>query len=48
MGLIFKLCKDRQQTLILVTHNQELAQKCDRTLVLSEGMLKQSAPRKNN
>jgi putative ABC transport system ATP-binding protein len=48
MGLIFKLCKDRQQTLILVTHNQELAQKCDRTLVLSEGLLKQSAPRKNN
>ena len=41
MGLIFRLCKDRQQTLILVTHNQDLAQKCDRTLILSEGMLKQ-------
>jgi putative ABC transport system ATP-binding protein len=41
MGLIFRLCKDRQQTLILVTHNQDLAQKCDRTLILSEGMLRQ-------
>ena len=39
MGLIFQLCEERKQTLILVTHNQKLAMKCDRTLVLSGGTL---------
>ena len=41
MGLIFRLAKDRGQTLILVTHNHTLAQKCDRTLILSDCILKQ-------
>ena len=43
MDLLFKLCKEREQTLILVTHNYDLAQNCDRTLVLKDGKL---APRK--
>ena len=43
MDLLFKLCKQREQTLILVTHNHDLAQNCDRTLVLKDSKL---APRK--
>lgn len=39
MGLIFRLCRDRGQTLILVTHNHDLAKKCDRTVILSDGIL---------
>jgi putative ABC transport system ATP-binding protein len=37
MSLLFKLCQDRGQTLILVTHNHELAKSCDRTLMLKGG-----------
>ena len=37
MDLLFRLCRDRGQTLILVTHNHELAKACDRTLVLKGG-----------
>jgi len=40
MDLIFRLCRDRGQSLILVTHNHELAKLCDRTLLLSDGRLK--------
>ena len=39
MNLLFELCKEREQTLILVTHNHDLAQNCDRTLVLKDGKL---------
>jgi putative ABC transport system ATP-binding protein len=39
MGLIFSLFRDRGQTLILVTHNHDLAKKCDRTVILSDGIL---------
>ena len=39
MDLLFRLCDKRQQTLILVTHNQELASQCDRTLILKNGKL---------
>ena len=39
MDLLFRLCDERQQTLILVTHNQELASQCNRTLVLRNGKL---------
>ncbi len=39
MDLLFKLCKEQEQTLILVTHNHDLAQNCDRTLVLKDGKL---------
>ena len=37
MSLLFRLCLDRGQTLILVTHNHELAKSCDRTLMLKGG-----------
>ena len=39
MDLLFKLCKEQEQTLILVTHNHNLAQNCDRTLVLKDDKL---------
>ncbi len=44
MSLLFKLCRDRGQSLILVTHNRELAKQSDRTLILSEGRLKKPQP----
>jgi putative ABC transport system ATP-binding protein len=40
MDLLFQLCRDRGQSLILVTHNHDLAKLCDRTLTLSDGRLK--------
>jgi putative ABC transport system ATP-binding protein len=45
MDLLFDLCRDRGQSLILVTHNQELAKQSDRTLVLTEGRLKSVHPK---
>lgn len=39
MELLFKLCKEREQTLVLVTHNRDLAGLCDRCLTLREGRL---------
>ena len=39
MDLLFKLYRERKQTLILVTHNQELASVCDRMMVLQKGQL---------
>lgn len=39
MDLLFTLCKEQEQTLILVTHNQELSKLCDRCLNLREGRL---------
>ena len=44
MGLIFRLCRDRGQTLILVTHNHDLTKNCDRTVILSEGTLLEKSP----
>lgn len=40
--LLFDLVRDQQQTLILVTHDGELAQRCERILTLSEGKLVES------
>ena len=39
MDLLFRLCREKEQSLILVTHNRELAQSCNRTLVLRDGQL---------
>jgi putative ABC transport system ATP-binding protein len=39
MDLLFQLYRERKQTLILVTHNQELAGVCDRMMVLQKGQL---------
>jgi lipoprotein-releasing system ATP-binding protein len=37
--LLFNLVKTQKKTLILVTHDQSLAERCDRTLILKEGSL---------
>ena len=39
MSLLFHLCTEHSTTLLLVTHNRELAQRCDRILQLTEGGL---------
>jgi putative ABC transport system ATP-binding protein len=39
MSLLFELVAARGSTLVLVTHNDELAGRCDRRLVLGGGML---------
>jgi len=39
MDMIFKLTKEHNTSLILVTHDQELAQLCERTLHLQQGVL---------
>ena len=39
MDLLFQLYRERKQTLILVTHNQELASVCDRMMVIRKGQL---------
>ena len=39
MSLLFKLCAEHEQTLILVTHNHKLAKLCDRCLELRDGRL---------
>ncbi len=39
MKLLFKLCREHEQTLILVTHNHELSRLCDRCLELRDGKL---------
>ena len=38
-NLLFDLVASEQQTLVLVTHDPELAKRCDRTLVLQGGQL---------
>jgi len=40
MDLLFSLCNEHGITLILVTHNRELANRCDRALLLKDGALK--------
>ncbi len=37
--LIFKLRQDFKQTFLIVTHNKELAEMSDRTIVMSDGMV---------
>jgi putative ABC transport system ATP-binding protein len=39
MNLFFNLAHDKNRTLVLVTHNLALAQKCDRIVKLEEGRL---------
>lgn len=42
MDMLFSLCEEYKTTLILVTHNQELANRCDRALLLKNGALGKS------
>ncbi|MCL4117141.1 UNVERIFIED_CONTAM: hypothetical protein GTU68_021628 [Idotea baltica] len=37
--LIFELRRDMQQTFVIVTHNEELALRCDRTLFMADGLI---------
>lgn len=39
MQLILNLAKIRQSTLFLITHDRALAEKCDRTLTMRDGLL---------
>ena len=39
MQLILNLAKNRNSTLFLITHDANLAQKCDRTLTMRDGVL---------
>ena len=39
MDILFNLCREHTISLVLVTHNRELADRCDRSLLLKEGTL---------
>jgi putative ABC transport system ATP-binding protein len=39
MDILFNLCWEHTISLVLVTHNRELADRCDRSLLLKEGAL---------
>lgn len=41
MSLLFKICRDSDISLILITHDSDLAGRCDRTLHLKDGLLEQ-------
>jgi lipoprotein-releasing system ATP-binding protein len=37
--LIFQLRNDFNQTFVIVTHNEDLAERCDKTLVMADGLI---------
>ncbi len=41
MEIIFNLVKEKKKAMILVTHNKELAARCEKTFVLEGGFLKE-------
>jgi putative ABC transport system ATP-binding protein len=43
MDILFNLCREHTISLVLVTHNRELADRCDRSLLLNEGALEDLA-----
>lgn len=43
MDILFNLCMKHTISLVLVTHNRELADRCDRSLLLKEGALEDLA-----
>ena len=43
MDILFNLCRVHTTSLVLVTHNRELADRCDRSLLLNEGALEDLA-----
>ena len=47
MGLILGLAKARKTTLFLITHDKSLAEKCDRTLTMRDGVLDGAAQGEN-
>lgn len=48
MDLILGLAKARKTTLFLITHDKNLAQRCDRTLSMRDGLLEKSPAKKSN
>ena len=42
MGLLKRSSKDFDQTIIMVTHNEEMAQSCDAILYIKDGKLMNS------
>jgi putative ABC transport system ATP-binding protein len=38
-NLLFDLVRDTQMTLLMVTHNRDLAERCQRQVVLQQGQL---------
>jgi len=40
LDVLFGLVRDHQRTMLMVTHNAEVAGRCDRTLKLQDGVLK--------
>ena len=40
LEMLFALTKERGHALVMVTHNQQIADTCDRSLLLDEGQLK--------
>ena len=42
-NLLFKLCKELGTTLILGTHDEQLAKKCQRQVHLEDGVLTESS-----
>jgi putative ABC transport system ATP-binding protein len=40
--LLFEMNKDQGTTLVLVTHDQELAKRCERTLIINDGQCQES------
>jgi putative ABC transport system ATP-binding protein len=41
--LLFEMNKEQGTTLVLVTHDQELAKRCERTLIINDGQCQESA-----
>lgn len=39
---IFRLINDMGKTVIIVTHDQKVAEQCDRIVVISDGVISQS------
>jgi putative ABC transport system ATP-binding protein len=45
VGLLRALCDDRGQTIVLITHNPQIAAAAHRTIRLHDGRLAEAAPR---
>lgn len=44
MNIFTKLSKNEKRTIIIVTHDKRIADMCDRTLYISDGVLTESEP----
>jgi lipoprotein-releasing system ATP-binding protein len=40
-GLLASFCRERKASVIIATHNEQLARRCDRILTLQDGKLKE-------